>query len=472
MARQPKKQMRRSVDFWILAAFLIVVFVTGGSARDDVQSLLLLRPLSIALCGWGLWRLTRDDIAGYRALFLFAGAAFALVAAHLIPLPPAIWARLPGREFIASADAAAGLGSVWRPLSLVPAATWNAFFSLFVPLAALLLAVKLTRREQAQLLPLLVGLGILSGMLGLIQISGPSEGLLYLYRVTNEGAAVGLFANRNHASIFLATLIPMLAAFASGGAGDPRVQRFRLWMAVLGTVMLVPLLLVTGSRSGLLLGAVALVSALLLFRQPRKEISAMKRRIRYGGAALGVALLGGITILFARAEAIDRLFASDQTSERRLQIWSPIAEMGWKYFPFGSGLGSFVKVFQVDEPDNVLLPTYVNHAHNDWLELFMTGGVPALLLVGLGVIAYGWRSFRVWVVPKGSADSFRLARLGSIVLLLYALGSAGDYPLRVPSLMCAAVIAAVWLAGRRDFTEFQRENGGVVEHSRLATQST
>ena len=146
--------------------------------------------------------------------------------------------------------------------------------------------------------------------------------------------------------------------------------------------------------------------------------------------------------------------------------------MGWKYFPFGSGFGSFVRVFQIDEPDSVLLPTYVNHAHNDWLELFMTGGVPALLLVGLGVLAYCWRSFRVWIVPRGNADSLRFARLGSVVLLLYGLGSVGDYPLRVPSLMSVAMIAAVWLAGRRDFTELQRENGGVDEHSRLATQST
>jgi O-antigen ligase len=471
MARKPEKQMRRSVDFWILAAFLVVVFVTGGSARDDVQSLLVLRPLSVLLCGWGLWRLTRDDVASYCWLFLFAGAAFALVAAHLIPLPPSVWTALPGRDFIASADAAAGLGAVWRPLSLVPATTWNALFSLFVPLAALLLTVKLARREQEQLLPLMIGLGILSGMLGLIQISGAPDGSLYLYRVTNEGAAVGLFANRNHASIFLASLIPMLAVFASGG-GDPRMARFRFWMAVLGTVMLIPLLLVTGSRSGLLLGGVALVSALFLFRWPRRQVSAMKQRVRYAAAVLGIVVLGGVTMVFARAEAIDRLFASDQTSERRLQIWGPIAEMGWKYFPFGSGFGSFVRVFQIDEPDSVLLPTYVNHAHNDWLELFMTGGVPALLLVGLGVLAYCWRSFRVWIVPRGNADSLRFARLGSVVLLLYGLGSVGDYPLRVPSLMSVAMIAAVWLAGRRDFTELQRENGGVDEHSRLATQST
>jgi hypothetical protein len=38
----------------------------------------------------------------------------------------------------------AELGEVWRPIAMVPPAAWNAFYSLFVPLAVLLLGVPRT----------------------------------------------------------------------------------------------------------------------------------------------------------------------------------------------------------------------------------------------------------------------------------------------------------------------------------------
>ena len=39
------------------------------------------------------------------------------------------------------------------------------------------------------------------------------------------------------------------------------------------------------------------------------------------------------------------------------------------YAPWGSGLGTFEQVFKLHEPDALLSPSYLNHAHNDWLEL-------------------------------------------------------------------------------------------------------
>jgi hypothetical protein len=38
----------------------------------------------------------------------------------------------------------------------------------------------------------------------------------------------------------------------------------------------------------------------------------------------------------------------------------------------------------------------------------------------------------------------QLARLGLAVLVLIMLGSLSDYPLRVPSLVCMAALAAIW----------------------------
>ena len=56
------------------------------------------------------------------------------------------------------------------------------------------------------------------------------------------------------------------------------------------------------------------------------------------------------------------------------------------------------------------------------------------------------RSFRVWIGSgKVKADA-ALGRAASAVLILMVLASITDYPLRVPSLACFAVLAAVWLS--------------------------
>ena len=47
---------------------------------------------------------------------------------------------------------------------------------------------------------------------------------LWFYRITNNGFPVGLFANRNHAAVFLAALLPLATAWALGQKmrGAPR----------------------------------------------------------------------------------------------------------------------------------------------------------------------------------------------------------------------------------------------------------
>ena len=54
-------------------------------------------------------------------------AILALLCLDLVPLPPAIWYALPGREIMVEIDEAARLGQVWLPLTMSPSSTWNAF---------------------------------------------------------------------------------------------------------------------------------------------------------------------------------------------------------------------------------------------------------------------------------------------------------------------------------------------------------
>ncbi|MDP5280685.1 O-antigen ligase family protein [Sphingomonas sp. DG1-23] len=424
----------------------MLTFFLGGGARSDIQSLAILRPIAVLVGVGALFTLSRQNLRDYRALLILVGAAIAIVAIQLVPLPPGLWRHLGGHDVVVEIDAALGLDGVWRPITMVPDATFNALAALFVPAATLLLAIQLSPEERQRLLPLLVVLGLISGFLGLLQVVGPQQGPLYFYRITNHGSAVGLFSNRNHAAIFLATLFPMLAVLASHATGTEQRARFlRASTLIVGTVM-VPLMLVTGSRAGLVVGAIGLASVFLLFRAPAKSAGGSRRKVARlpllviaGGAALAL-----VTVLFSRAEALQRLLSAGQNGDLRFRVWGPILDLSWKYFPFGSGVGSFAEVYQIYEQDGLLATRYLNHAHNDWLETLLTGGLPAIGLAVAAVLVCGVRSFAVWRQPARSRTR-DLARMSSVILLLLILSSLADYPLRVPSLASLSIIAAVLL---------------------------
>jgi O-antigen ligase len=442
-----------TVPFWLLVVFLIITFFTGGASRSDVQSLIILRPAAVVFCGLAVWTLRWSYVKKNRFLFGMAVSIFVVVGMHLIPLPPIIWSSLPGRELINEIDGTLNLGSIWRPISMSPPATWNALFSLFVPLAVLLLGVQIKNEERYKLLWVLLAFALFSGFLGILQVIGDPQGPLYLYRITNHGSAVGLFSNRNHQAIFLVTSIPMLTVFACTGINTNEQLNARSYMSLALGLILVPLILITGSRTGLVLAVLVLLSVASLYKKPTITIPKKRTNKKFNFwwflAVVALLVLTALTIVMSRAEALKRIVSSGQSDDLRFQIWPQLLELGWKYFPFGSGVGSFVEVYQISEPTEMLSPAYVNHAHNDWLELWMTLGLPALILLGIAVVAFVRALPLVFYSNANSHREKTYAKLGAILILLFALGSITDYPLRSPSLSCVFVIACLWLTGKR-----------------------
>ena len=440
-----------SLPFWLLAGFLCLVFLTGGASRVDVHSLLLLRPVSVITCAAALLTLKRKHIQGREWLLAGFAAIALLCVVQLVPLPPAIWQALPGRTIITEIDKATGVAPQWRPLNLTPMNGWYALVSLATPLAVLLLGIQLQKQDLYRLLPLLIALATISGFAGLLQVVGDPNGPLYLYRITNNGAAVGLFANRNHAAVLLACLFPMLAVYASISTGTVDQQRFRQFAAITIGIVLVPLILVTGSRAGMLMALLALAAAAILYRKPRE-----RRVVRRGGTGfqvgavhvIGAAVIISLvllTILYSRAEAWDRLFQQSVADELRDDFWRVGLAMIWYYFPFGSGLGSFVEVYQLTEPETHLNANYVNHAHNDWLETALTGGLPAMLILAAAIFFFFKCTWAVWLRNDADRHAVKMARLASVLIVIIALASFVDYPLRTPTFMTVFAILSLWM---------------------------
>jgi O-antigen ligase len=439
--------------FRAMVLLLACAFLLGGSARGDVASLIVLRPLAVCLLAYALWRLQWAHIREHWFLMAMALAVVALPLVHLVPLPPEMWRQLPGRQVLDDIARVTGINEIPRPLSLTPEATRNAAYALLVPLAALVLGIQLTARERMRLLPLILLLGAASAFLGLAQTLSDPEGLLYLYAVTNNGSAVGLFANRNHNAVLLAMLLPMLAVFAYGvPSASANRGILREFVVLLGCILVIPLILITGSRLGLVAAAIAsiLIPLILVGTYTRFAPGEppLQRFLRVFGLPLllvGLVMLG---IWLGRALAWDKLVGTRLMEEERARIIPVLLDMIREYFPAGSGIGSFQRVYQLHEPDELLSPYYMNHAHNDWLEILLTGGLAAAVLLAIAGIAFGVCALHVFSRRREVTSELVHARLGLAVILIAALGSWSDYPLRTPALSSVFVVALLWTSCR------------------------
>lgn len=429
---------RPGASFLILLALLALLWLAGGASRADVPGQVVTRAAAaLALAAAALFGAV-PRLAEVRGTALLLAAAVVLVLLHLAPLPPDLWRALPGRAPLAPPIAGE---RPWLPLTLNRNMTVNALLSLLVPAAVLVLAAGATSRERRLLLPATIALVALAALFGLFQFSvGVFDNPLLN---DTPWQVTGPFANRNHFALFLAIGCLLVPAW-SVVEGDPFGWRGAVALGL--ELLFLLMILATGSRAGLLVGALGAGIGLLLVRR------AILRRARRLPRWLVPALLGGIVLLLllavlasvgaGRADSIERLFATGEQEDMRRRALPTLLAMLETYFPVGAGIGSFDTAFRFHEPFALLKPTYFNHAHNDLIEIALDAGAPGLLLLLAFVAWLGWRALRLRRAPAGEGI---LPASGAGVLLLILVASAFDYPARTPLVMALAVIAAVWL---------------------------
>lgn len=450
----PPTRLRRKVPLATLVVLIVAAFALGGGARDDITSLIILRPLAVLALGIGLFTLTRQQWEDFRLPLTLMASIIGLIILHLIPLPPAIWTAIPGRELAVAAGEAAGGIEPWRPLSLVPYRGWNAFYAMLVPAAAMVLAVQLDHDDHRRLMLLIIAAGIASALWGIIQSVGGFSRSLYFYNVTNYDYVTGLFANRNHMAAMQVAVMPLLVVIA-GRAKGPRKGMVLIACGALALLALM-MALATGSRAGMAFSVFAIGASWLVWRA-RPHRPDVRRRgpqkqpwVPYAFAAFGAVMLGGFGLLLARSQGFARLLDTGSVEEYRFVVWQTVADLIPQFLPMGSGVGSFVELFKVYEPSEMLGTSYWNHVHNDWLEWALEGGLPAIALMIFVVLAFGRRCLALLHSSNSGRFEVQLGIASAIILFVLGLWSMVDYPLRVPALSCLAALCAVWMALSRD----------------------
>lgn len=450
----PNRFVLPSFRYWGLLVTIAVLFMMGGSARGDVQSMAILNPVLIICCGTAILTLRQEHWQEKKWLLIAFAAVFFLTALYIIPLPMEFEQFSRNGAVIDNIRVESDATDAPRILATAPFGLRQAFLFLFAPLAVTLFALQLELNHLSRTLPAIIMVGAFSGLLGVLQLAGSTTGALYFYEITNNGSAVGLFANRNHAAVFLACLFPMLAVFAvkSQVIRRDNGKTVRL-LAMAIAVLLVPLILVTGSRSGLITAIIGLVGGIALYishapSDKRVKISAPLASIM---TVVVLFCLVSATIYFSRAEAIERIFSDDGAMNDRADYWSSGFRIFWQYFPLGFGPGAFVPVFQMEEPSALLSSAYLNRLHNDWLETALAFGLPGILLLLCATAYFVWRFVVLWIQMDGRRTSVALGRMASVIIIILGIASTSDYPLRTPAMVGFFALVLVWFSeARRD----------------------
>ena len=419
--------MTRKADSFLVAAYLLLCIVLGGSAQG-VWGNLALEVLGIGLVAYAAVRHREVDPGSSLLLPILLVSTLVVILVQLIPLPANVWAGLPGRPALAAGFAAIGSPIPALPISETPNASVMTLFAA-IPAIAVFVAVRTLRPEPRWIALAVLAATILAIVFGALQIAGGHNSWARLYRVTSPGA-VGFFANQNHMATLLLVAIPMAVALLATTKSDRRSAAGRYGT---GGVLLV--LLIVGVALNGSLAAYALAVPVLLASLSLLPAGAAWRRIVLPLAVLSV--VGGVSLLATRPIATGTIGTSATSSVTgRAEIWSKTTEAIADSFPIGTGLGSFEQVYrQYEDPSNVTLE-YVNHAHNEYLEILLELGAAGLVLMA---VFLGWwmlATLNIWT----SSLSTPFARAVTIASAAVLAHSVVDFPLRTAAI--SAIFAA------------------------------
>jgi O-antigen ligase len=284
-----------------------------------------------------------------------------------------------------------------------------------------------------------LGVATVSIFLELAQLAGGEQSPFRFYTVTNNDVAVGFFANRNHFAAFLYVSMTLAAPWALDSGISFLEERRRktiapaqlavFFIAITLTVLLGMSQILTRSRAGLSLALLsALWFAVLVISDPRN-------RWRKSSFVVLVASVAVIFLVSSEADLTrfaDRL-SFDPRTDARITIVDHTVEAIKSFMPFGTGLGSFRSVYATLETPADLFPyTFINAAHDDFLQIALETGVPGLIGIAVFTCIVLLRALELFLRRDAPDVTINLLvkRAALVAAVLLSLHSLVDYPLR------------------------------------------
>lgn len=212
----------------------------------------------------------------------------------------------------------------------------------------------------------------------------------------------------------------------------------QLWVSVSTAVMIVAIV-ASMSRGGVAAFVIATVIGLLL-RGPVKRASRLEALAVPILIAVGIILWLGINPLATRLNVL----REEKLSEGRLEMWANLLPAALAHPITGTGYGTLPIIEPVYRSRNygADVDYRIDHAHNDYLEAFVEGGLPRL--VATFAIVWALVRFGRKAMSRHAARTPGHYALGAtIAVLAVAVHSFVDFGMFTPAVaVLAAVVAA------------------------------
>ena len=370
-----------------------------------------------------------------------ASIAIVVPLVQLVPLPPSLWAAIPGHEPYARAMALAGVEPGWHSMSMDATATEYAWLALLPPVAMFAAVQCLESRRVRVLVMTVLAVALLQALLGILQLGAQPASPLYVGNPYGSGAATGTYINKNHFAGFMAMALPMAMALwaaevvpARDADGEilrehPRHRDARLARRVALTAalaILVVALLFSRSRAGAACGLAALAAASLVLVWNAGSVTARVMLALVACLAVALGAYIGFTPVLER-------FAADELTVSyagRVDLAAAAIRAALDFLPLGSGLGTFADVFPRYQAGTVA--GFVDHAHNDYAEAFVELGIAAIAMLALAIAGYVAR----WRVLARERFSRRLGYLqvgAGLAVAALAVHGGFDFNFHIPA---------------------------------------
>jgi O-antigen ligase len=427
------RQRRRPRDpalFGATAALIVIALLLGGAGVHYPLITALIEAAGFAVLAFAMLRggagLLRSPSRAANILII---ATIALIVLQLVPIPYQLWAGLPGRALPADLLALAGADGGARPMSLNPHATLGSGLALIPAIAIFLIASRLPVEDQQRLLTICVATALCGALLGALQ-KAMGAGALVPWITGHEGSGPGLFVNRNHQAAFLLAAIPSAAVLATR-ANWPLPPALARLVGAGAILLLAGGAIATTSRMGILLLPLAVLMSVMLLVP---AIFTLRR------AALTLIALAVVALAVLQSSGAGVILRRFTGSDIRFDYWIDTRLAIEQFWPWGSGLGTFADIFPSVENLNVINDTRAYNAHNDYMELLLEGGLPAIALIAGFLLLLAIHAWRIRRAPRSQAALKLAAAMGMVLILLH---SVVDYPLRMFSI---SALFALFLA--------------------------
>lgn len=428
--------MGRMVRVVLISAVALAVLAFGGTEPGyfSLVQLLLLGCALLFVLAYG-----KPQVGTPRLPLAVPLLLLVLVLLQLVPLPASIVGQFGGAVLPLSQTS-------FATLSIAPYETQSQLLLLVTFLAVFYLALAISQRNDGRkhLILALLGLGAFEAFYGLAQYLTRGQ-FFSSAPVAPLANATGTYINRNHFAGLLELILPFALALAFYQFYKTRpleptepVRREnsfssaefpKVLLCLFLAVILFTALVFSRSRMGIVSALVStLVLILLIATSTRRGKTGTVLPLLFLAGGLLVAIWIGPDPVLDRFTTLEREYAMN--GQGRLAIWQDTFNLIRQHPWLGSGFGTFPLAYT--SVQTTFLNRFVNHAHNDYLEIISEiGTVGGLLLVGtvLYLLTQTVRRFRAGGDPFQRAVA--LGCTGSLVAIL--LHSLTDFNLYIPA---------------------------------------